>query len=111
MADEELRSIRFDPNARVRLGENSTTHVWYTDPTNKVCAGFWASEDFKGSVTYSEAEFCTLLTGEVRLTDQYGLTETYRAGDSFMIPAGFQGHWETVEPVRKFFMLYEAKGL
>lgn len=107
---DDIRSIRFDPEAPLAQGED-TTHIWYTDPTNKVCAGFWASADFHGPVTYSEDEFCTLLAGVVRLTDATGQVETYRAGDSFVIPAGFHGVWQTVEPVRKFFMIHEAKGL
>jgi len=37
--------------------------------------------------------------------------ETYRAGDSFLIPSGFKGTWETIEPVRKFFVIYEKAGL
>jgi hypothetical protein len=107
----DIRSIRFDPAASLAEGEPSTTHVWYIDPGNKLCAGFWASADFHGPVSYSEDEFCTLIAGEVRLTDASGHAETYRAGDSFLIPSGFTGVWETVMPVRKFFVIYEKNGL
>ena len=48
------------------------------------------------------------LEGEVRLTDESGHTETYVAGDTFVIPKGFKGVWETVKPVRKFFAVYEG---
>jgi len=47
----------------------------------------------------------------VKLTDADGNVETYRAGDSFLIPSGFSGSWETIEPVRKFFVIYEKNGL
>jgi len=95
--DHALRSIRFDPAAALtgKDGE-ATTHLWYTDPSNKLCAGFWASEDFSGAVNYTDAD---------------GNVETYRAGDSFLIPSGFSGSWETIEPVRKFFVIYEKNGL
>jgi len=110
--DHALRSIRFDPAAALtgKDGE-ATTHLWYTDPSNKLCAGFWASEDFSGAVSYTEDEFCTLIAGVVKLTDADGNVETYRAGDSFLIPSGFSGSWETIEPVRKFFVIYEKNGL
>lgn len=107
----DTRSIRFDPQAPLAAGPDATTHVWYTDPSNKLCAGFWASADFHGPVNYSEDEFCTLVEGVVELTDSSGHAEIYRAGDSFMIPSGFTGVWRTVEPVRKFFVVYEKKGL
>ena len=44
------------------------------------------------------------------LTDASGKTVTYRAGDTFLIPFGFKGIWETVEPVRKFFAVHKPKG-
>lgn len=107
----DVRSIRFDPAVPLAARDTATTHVWYTDPTNKLCAGFWASADFHSPVTYTEDEFCTLLAGVVKLTDASGHVETYRAGDSFLIPSGFKGTWETIEPVRKFFVIYEKMGL
>ena len=104
---DTVRSIRFDPAASLAGGAGeATTHVWYTDPSNKLCAGFWASADFSGSVNYTEDEFCTLIEGVVKLTDADGNAETYRAGDSFLIPSGFVGSWETVEPVRKFYAVH-----
>lgn len=106
-----VRSIRFDPAAPLAAGNEATTHVWYTDPTNKLCSGFWASKDFHGPVNYTEDEFCTIIEGVVKLTDADGNRETYRAGDSFMIPSGFSGTWETLEPVKKFFVIYEKNGL
>jgi len=106
----EFASIRFNPTPELNP-EGDTSLVWYTDPTSHACGGFWASDDFAAPVEYTEAEFVTLLEGEVLLTDASGHSETYKAGDSFLIPAGFKGHWQTVKPVRKFFMIYEAKGL
>ncbi|HVI50257.1 MAG TPA: cupin domain-containing protein [Candidatus Sulfotelmatobacter sp.] len=107
----EIRSIRFDPAAPLAAVDEATTYVWYTDPGNKLCAGFWASADFHAPVNYTEDEFCTLISGVVRLTDASGHVETYRAGESFLIPSGFTGVWETVEPVKKFFVIHEKNGL
>jgi uncharacterized cupin superfamily protein len=30
-------------------------------------------------------------------------------GDGFVIPAGFKGVWETLKPVRKWYVTFEAK--
>ena len=51
-------------------------------------------------------ELCVLLEGVVRLPDAAGHVETYRSGDTFLIPNGFTGTWETVEPVRKFYAVF-----
>ena len=33
---------------------------------------------------------------------------TVRAGESFVVPSGFVGTWEVVEPTTKRFVIYEA---
>jgi uncharacterized protein len=50
---------------------------------------------------------CVLLAGKVRITDEDGESQTYEAGDAFVIPRGFRGIWETVEPVRKFYATHK----
>jgi uncharacterized protein len=46
----------------------------------------------------------------VRLADQDGNADVYGMGDGFVIPAGFKGTWETLKPVRKWYVTYEPKG-
>ena len=58
-------------------------------------------------MNYTEYELCHLLTGSVRLTDEAGQSKLYRAGDSFVIPSGFRGTWEVIEPCRKVYAIYE----
>jgi len=38
-----------------------------------------------------------------------GHSEEFKAGEAFIIPIGFKGSWETLEPVRKFYTVYEKK--
>ena len=45
----------------------------------------------------------------MRLTDATGKVEEYKAGDAFVIPAGFKGAWETVEAVKKFYVIHTPK--
>lgn len=54
-------------------------------------------------------EFCHLLSGCVRLLGDDGSDVTLRAGDSFVIPAGFEGVWEVLEPARKLYAVYEPQ--
>lgn len=104
-----LRSIRFDPKPPVDPASATTVHEWYQDKTGAFSAGFWASESSTLSVNYEEDEFCTLLEGTVELTDASGHVETYKAGDSFVVPSGFSGTWRNVTPVRKFYVVYLPK--
>lgn len=81
--------------------------VVYTSQSGELSAGIYECSAGKWRVSYSEDEFCTLTEGTVRMTDDSGTTQEFRAPDSFMIPAGYTGTWEAVTPVRKFFVIYE----
>ncbi len=104
-----VRSIRFDPATKGEPGGAPSATEWYADPTGAFSAGFWSSAIWSAQVNYTEDEFCLLLEGEVRLTDAAGHAETYRAGDAFLIPAGFKGTWSSLTPVRKFYVMHQAK--
>ncbi len=106
-----VRPIRFDPDA---MGEptapGKTKREWYGDADGPFRAGIWTAQPGRNEVHYSVDEMCVLLAGVVRLTDAAGRVETYRAGDTFLIPKGFTGIWETVEPVRKFYAVHKPGG-
>lgn len=104
-----VRSIRFDRNAAVDPSASTTTHNWYEDPSGVLASGFWASKPYKAGINYTEDEFCYILEGRVRLTDAAGKVEEYKAGDAFVIPTGFKGVWETVEAVKKFYVIHTPK--
>jgi uncharacterized protein len=69
--------------------------------------GQWASGVGAWRVQYSEYELCHLLEGAVRIAPDQGAGHTYRAGDTFVIPSGFRGVWEVLEPCRKIYAIYE----
>lgn len=83
----------------------------YTDPTEQFFAGIWAGEPGVWRVVYAphEEEFCVLLEGEVRLTDDHGQVTHLRAGDAFVIPGGFTGLWENLTRVRKHYAIMTLK--
>lgn len=82
----------------------------YTDASGRFFAGVWRSSVGAWRVSYTENELCVLTAGRVRITDDYGRQSTYGPGDSFVMPAGFSGLWEVLEPAQKFYAIYEPPG-
>ncbi|WP_293759748.1 cupin domain-containing protein [uncultured Aquitalea sp.] len=81
----------------------------YSDPSGQFHAGIWTGGRGRWRVRYTEHEFCTLLEGRVRLTDEQGRSVELTAGDHFVVPAGFSGEWEVIEPARKTYAIFEPK--
>ncbi|GGF07320.1 transcriptional regulator [Aliidongia dinghuensis] len=79
----------------------------YGSDDGKFSAGLWASTPGRWRVAYTEHEFCHLLEGEVVLHGDDGTVAPYRAGDSFVVPAGFTGTWEVVTAARKLYAIYQ----
>ena len=78
----------------------------FQDNTKQMLSGVWECTEGKWNADYSSKnEFCHILSGKVALTDQDGNASTFAAGDSFVIPAGFVGSWEVLEPVRKLYVI------
>lgn len=97
--------------ARMVTGEPCHTSTWnhYTDPTGQFFSGIWASDVGAMKVAYTEEELCYLLEGRVRLTDSSGAAREFGPGSAFVIPAGFAGVWETLEPVKKIYAIWQAR--
>ena len=45
------------------------------------------------------------------MTDNKGQVFEYTAGDAFVIPAGFEGIWESLTPVTKIYAVFEQEEL
>ena len=100
-----MPTVRFDREPP----PDASAAEWYRDPSGQLTAGYWSHEGGTLEVRYTEHEFCVLLAGRVRLTERGGRAEDYAAGDGFVVPAGFEGTWETLEPVRKWYVIFEPK--
>lgn len=98
------------PNNIISGAPQTSVQNYYTDKSGNFYSGIWESTPGKWPVSYTEDEFCTILEGRVVMTDESGKAESFKAGDAFVIPAGFKGTWETVEKVRKFYAISERKG-
>ncbi len=95
------------PEKLLQGNPRQTAWVQYTDASGRFTAGVWHSERGRWKISYTEEEYCQMLEGVSVITDQAGTAVTVRAGEEFVIPAGFSGTWEVVEPTRKRFVIYE----
>ena len=68
-------------------------------------SGVWESEVGAWRIAYEETELCVMLAGRVRLVDEAGTAQEFATGDAFVIPRGFVGVWETLEPCRKIYAI------
>jgi uncharacterized protein len=81
----------------------------YSSADQAFHCGVWEGDVGAWRVRYTEHELCHMLAGKVRMTDNDGRETVVTAGDSFVIPAGFEGIWEVLEPARKLYAVYEPE--
>lgn len=85
-----------------------TARNYFSDTTGQLFAGVWESTPGRWRVRYSENEFCHITNGEVRIESVSGDAWTFKRGDSFVIPAGFEGVWHVTQQVTKLYVIFEA---
>ena len=88
---------------------NTTTWNHWTGEDGRLLCGIWECEPGTWALAYEEWEFCHFIEGEAILTNDKGESWTLKAGDGFIIPAGFTGTWETVKKVRKHYVILLPK--
>jgi len=81
------------------------TELRFESPDGGLIAGTWTSTPGKWRAFADRDEFCTILAGHVRLIDSAGRAQTFRTGDTFLIPNGFRGFWEVLETTTKHFVI------
>jgi uncharacterized protein len=76
----------------------------YTAPTAGIfTAGVWACDAGTLEIRGLEIdEACYLIEGEVIITDRYGNSERFRAGEAFLLRQGFIGTWHMPVPIKKY---------
>lgn len=81
----------------------------FSGNSGKAHAGVWeATAGAFQSNIQGYIEFCHIVEGSCRLVDPDGTVHHFRAGDSFVLPDGFCGHWEVDERVKKVFVTTEV---
>jgi len=101
----KAEKIAVDAKKVIAGAPKTSTRNDYSNAKGKFHCGVWTSSKGSWNVKYGEDEFIVLLAGVVKLTPTGGKAKTYKAGDAFVIPKGFVGTWETVEPIRKYYAI------
>lgn len=102
---ESARRLRDLPDRVVDGDPHHVTQMRFESPDGALIAGTWTSTPGKWRAFTDRDEFCTILSGHVRLVDEDGVARTFKAGDAFMIPNGFRGWWEVIETTTKHFVI------
>lgn len=71
--------------------------VWRSDP------GGWPIEN------RPDTEVISILAGRATLTNSDGSSFQADPGDVFVLPAGWTGRWDVIEPVEKFYVTIEKE--
>ena len=106
-AAPELSTSHPAPERLLAGNPQQNVRNYFSDATGQFFAGIWHSTPGCWRVRYSENEFCHLTSGRVRIEDEQGGHWLFEAGDSFVIPAGFAGTWQVLEPTSKLYVIFE----
>ena len=82
---------------------------YFSDASQQFFAGRWSATRGKWRVRYTENELCVMTAGRVVITADLGESETFVAGDAFVVPAGFSGTWEVLEDCAKVYAIFEPR--
>jgi len=85
------------------------THSYYEDEALGLYIGVWDTTDMiETAAPYVCDEFMTIIEGAVEIkNNQTGKLETVIAGESFVIPQGYDCQWHQNGYLRKFYVIYE----
>ena len=96
------------PDRLVQGNPKRETASLYAHP-NMDC-GIWQCEVGAWNIVFApnKQEFFTILEGLVRIHDQQGGYIEVSAGKAGIIPPSFQGKFEVVEAVKKYYVVVEV---
>ena len=89
-----------------------TTWNHFTNDSGEVFSGVWGSEVGSWKIVFGprEDEFFYVTEGRCRVIDAAGTVSEAGPGDALIIPAGFEGVFEVVEPMKKHYVIIERNG-
>ena len=117
-----LRVIRPDPNVALSFFEQQDTsrysgdvptqhvHDYFSDITGQMNAGVWDTTDMHTKpLPFPRNELMHILEGTVALKNEDGTSQTFHAGDTFLVPRGITYHWDSEGYVRKIYCIFQPK--
>ncbi|MEY9863612.1 putative cupin superfamily protein [Catenulispora sp. GAS73] len=106
----EVRHVKKGPDRWISGELAITNTLQFASPDGAFTAGVWESTPGKFKAVYEEDEFYHMLHGKVVIADEDGNARTFLPGDTIVVPAGFTGTWEVLEPTKKFYAHYRPTG-
>jgi uncharacterized cupin superfamily protein len=100
------------PERLLRGNPQRSTWNVYSNASGEVFAGIWECEvgAWHIAMGQTEDELFTVLAGRCRLITADGASAVECGpGESLLIPAGFAGIFEVLEPMRKHYMIVERQ--
>jgi uncharacterized cupin superfamily protein len=100
------------PRAERLLAGNPQRITWshFVNDSGEVYMGVWASEvgSWHIEMGATEDEYFYVLEGRGRIVGEQA-TKEFSAGDAVVIPAGFTGIFEVIEPLKKHYVIVERQ--
>ncbi len=100
---------QIDPTKVIVGSGQSTTWNAMTDPSGQFFTGIWQGSPGIAKAAYSESEFCLILSGRIRPTDEQGNISEFGPNDAFAVGPGFSGTWENIGEVTKYYAIFQPK--
>ena len=103
--------VHDQPREDRRVSGAPQRRTWTLHEAGPVSAGVWECEVGRWRIVFPESrqEYFHVLQGRVRLHGPAGAVEV-GPGQGGVIPPGFEGEFEVLEPVRKQFVLVDVNG-
>ena len=101
---DELTADMFTSNIPVQH-----SHDYYCDENIGLYVGLWDTEDMvEMPGPYGMEEFMVVLDGQANIkNNQTGTIDTVNAGESFVIPKGFDCQWQQQGYLKKFYVIFD----
>lgn len=111
LANPAIEPTYDHPRAERRVRGNPLRTTWTHHDQHGLSAGVWACEPGAWRIAFAPDthEFFHVLEGRIRITSDAGEAREFGPGDACVIPAGFTGLFEVLEPVRKHFVFVERQ--
>ena len=89
------------------------THSYYEDEALGLYIGVWDTTDMiETAAPYTCDEFMSIIEGAVEIkNNKTGMMETVMAGESFVIPQGYDCQWHQSGYLRKFYVIFEPENV
>ena len=97
------------PDRLVKGNPDRTTWTHYSATQGDFDCGIWACEPGAWRIAFpaGKEEFFHVISGRLRITSLAGEAREFGPGDACVIPAGFEGVFEVLEPVRKHVVVLD----